>query len=211
MSNAPKVTKEQFYEGRKVVTGKVRGSYLNIFKPRLNPNSGKMEHSMELIIPKSDAETVGKIKKALRLSEQFKFPSGRPAGKDWFNPLIDADTHKVYKDVDGVTKEFAQTELRPETKGCYLLRVKNEKPVPIVDRQKQEILDESTCASGDYFRVSINFHPFLAGKNAGVTAYLNTVQFLTKGEPLGAGAVNPDTEFDDWDEEETAAEEEDWA
>lgn len=205
-----KVTKEQFYEGRKVVTGKVRGSYVNIFKPRLNTNSGKMEHSMELIIPKSDTETVAKIKKALRLAEMFKFPNGKPAGKEWFQPLIDADTHIVYKEVDGVAKEFQQTELRPETKGCYLLRVKNEKPIPVVDKQRQEILDESTCGSGDYYRVSLNVHPFLAGKNAGVTCYLNTVQFVAKGEPLGGGAVNPETEFDDWDEEETATEDENW-
>jgi len=200
------ITKEQFLAGRKVVTGKVRGSYVNIFKPRLNTNSNQMEYSLECMIPKSDKETITKIRAAIKLAEGYKFPQGRPAGKEWFGPVIDADTAKVYKDVNGVTQELDMTTVRPETKGCYLIRVKNTDPVPVVDRQKQEILDESTCGSGDYYRVSINFHPFLAGKNAGVTAYLNTIQFVAKGEPLGGGAVNPDSEFDEWEEEAEAEE-----
>lgn len=200
------ISKEQFLAGRKVVTGKARGSYVNIFKPRLNNNSGNMEYGLEIMIPKTDKETISKVRAAVKLCESYKFPQGRPAGKEWFSPVIDADTAKVYKDVNGVTKELDMTETRPETKGCYLIRVKNTDPIPVVDRNKQEIMDESTCGSGDYFRVSINFHPFMAGKNAGVTAYLNTVQFIAKGEPLGGGAVNPDAEFDEWDEEETAEE-----
>ena len=203
------ITKEQFTKARKVVTGKVRCSYVSVFAPRLNTNSNEMEYSMELMIPKSDTATVSAVKKAMKASEAFKFPKGRPNPKlkEWYDPLIDADDAMA---LDAEDNEVPLTTKRPETKGCYLLRVKNKEAVPIVDRNRQPVLDQSEFASGDYARASINAHPFDVGKNAGVTFFLNAIQVVGKGEPLGGG-VNVETEFDDWDEEEEAeAATEDW-
>jgi hypothetical protein len=42
----------------KVITGTVRGSYVNVFRPRTNDLSGKEEYSMMLLIPKQDKTTV---------------------------------------------------------------------------------------------------------------------------------------------------------
>lgn len=202
------ISKDQFQKLRKLTTGKVRASYVSVFQPRLNENNGNMEYSMELIIDKQDTATINKLKKAMQAAEKFKFPKGRPASKEWFDCLIDADKEVVYIEGQGgkPDTEIPLTEKRPETKGAYLLRVKNQKQVPIVDRQKEPVIDESEFQSGDYCRASINVHPFVAGKNAGITVYLNAVQVIAKGEPLGSGSVNPDEEFDEWDEEETTEE-----
>lgn len=200
------LSKDDFKKARKVVTGKVRCSYVSVFKPRENPNSGDMEYSMELLIPKADKPTVTAIKKAVKKMEEHKFPNGRPKSKEWFAPLIDADKDMVELD-DG--REVTIAEKRPETKGCYLLRAKkkaDQGEVPVVDRHKQDVEKESDFQSGDYARVSVNFHPFSVGKNAGVTAFLNAIQVVEKGEPLGGG-VNVDEEFDEWEEEETADDE----
>lgn len=204
------ITKDQFKTARKVVTGKVRCSYVNVFAPRLNTNSGEMEYSMELMIDKKDTATVNAVKKAIRASEAFKFPKGRPNPKlkEWYDPLQDADEMLAVA-ADG--SEIPYTQKRPETKGCYLLRVKNKEAVPVVDGQRQEVLDKTAFVSGDYARASINAHPFDVGKNAGVTFFLNAVQVVAKGEPLGGG-VDAKSEFDDWEEDETEAEaEESWA
>lgn len=206
------LTKEEYKRARKVVTGKVRCSYVNVFKPRENPNSGELEYSMELMIPKSDKDTVAKCRKAIAAMVAHKFPNGRPQSKIWFECMLDADK-EVVTGADGVT-EVPLTQKRPETKGCYLIRVKSkadQQPI-VVDAQKQPVMRESDFQSGDYARVSINFHPFSVGKNAGVTAFINAIQVVEKGEPLGGG-VDIDEEFDDWEaEEETAATaDDDWA
>lgn len=204
------ITKEQYQKVRKVVTGKVRCSYVSVFKPRQNPNSGDMEFSMELMIPKTDTKTVAAIQKAIKAAVAFKFPKGKPNPKvkDWYEPLIDADEEIV---LDADQNEVPMTKKRPETKGCYLLRVKNKEAVPVVDAQKQPVIVESEFVSGDYARASINVHPFDTGKNAGTTFYLNAVQVVAKGEPLGGG-VDVDAEFDEWDEEDGEdADADDWA
>jgi hypothetical protein len=48
----------------RVVTGKVRFSYVNVFQP-VDKGDGKTpKYSVSIIIPKSDKETIAKINKA---------------------------------------------------------------------------------------------------------------------------------------------------
>ena len=49
----------------KVITGKVRFSFVNIFEPKENNNGGDPKYSVTLLIPKSDTVTLGKIKEAM--------------------------------------------------------------------------------------------------------------------------------------------------
>ena len=49
----------------KVVTGKVRFSYCNIFEPREPQGGGEAKYSVTLLIPKSDTATLNKIKLAI--------------------------------------------------------------------------------------------------------------------------------------------------
>ena len=49
----------------KVITGKVRFSYVNIFEPKEDNNGGNPKYSVTLLIPKSDTTTLGKIKDAM--------------------------------------------------------------------------------------------------------------------------------------------------
>jgi hypothetical protein len=48
----------------KVITGKVRFSYVNVWEPK-SVNGSDPKYSVSLIIPKSDTETLEKIKSAL--------------------------------------------------------------------------------------------------------------------------------------------------
>ena len=49
----------------KVVTGKVRFSFCNIFEARESQGGGDPKYSVTLLIPKSDTATLGKIKTAI--------------------------------------------------------------------------------------------------------------------------------------------------
>ena len=54
--------------GTKVVTGKIRLSYANVFEPGLQ--EGQARYSVSIIIPKSDTETIAAINKAVEEAKE---------------------------------------------------------------------------------------------------------------------------------------------
>jgi hypothetical protein len=54
----------------KVVTGKVRFSYVNIFYPRASTFSKDSRYSLSLIIDKEDKETLSKIHLAMEAAKE---------------------------------------------------------------------------------------------------------------------------------------------
>ena len=54
----------------KVITGKVRLSYANVWEPA-SINGGEEKYSVSLIIPKSDTATIGAIQAAVRAAACF--------------------------------------------------------------------------------------------------------------------------------------------
>ena len=59
----------------KVITGKVRASFVHVFEPQ-SINGSEPKYSCSLIIPKSDTVTVGKIREAIEQAKQEACPSG---------------------------------------------------------------------------------------------------------------------------------------
>jgi len=170
---------------KKVVTGKVRGSYVNIFRPRMNDMNGKDEYSMTILIPKEDKTTIAKINAAIEESKKEKFGDKTPA--KFKAPLRDGD------------------EERPEDeayKGHYFLNLKSQNQPGIVDKDRQEVLDDKEFISGDYCRVSMNSYAYDVNGNKGVAFGLGNVQILAKGQPL-TGRARAEDDFDEWDDEET--------
>ena len=53
----------------KVITGKVRASFVHIFEPQ-SVNGSEPKYSCSFIIPKSDTETIGKIRAAIEEAKQ---------------------------------------------------------------------------------------------------------------------------------------------
>lgn len=50
----------------KVITGKVRFSYLHVWEPAAISEGGEKKYSASLIIPKSDTKTIESIKTAIQ-------------------------------------------------------------------------------------------------------------------------------------------------
>ncbi len=72
-------TDQNLMQATKVVTGKVRFSYLTVFQPKAVGDSADKKYSVSLIIPKKDKKTLAKIEDAIKAAiEQGK---GKWGGK----------------------------------------------------------------------------------------------------------------------------------
>lgn len=164
----------------KVITGKVRASYVSVFHPRLNELSGNEEFSMALLIPKSDTDTIGKLRAAIGAAKENKWGSRVPPGVQ--DPIHDGDGSKPNGG-----------EYGEECRGCWVLNVKSKQRPGIVDANVQTVIDPNEFVSGDYCRVSLNAYAY-DNIRKGVSFGLNNIQVLAKGEPLG-GSVSAEIEF----------------
>lgn len=157
----------------KVITGKVRLSYVNVFE--LND---KGKYSVCLLIPKSDKATLDKIKNATDLVKADSKSATIWGGKhlaSFKSPLRDGDTER-------------DTQKSPEYKGHYFINCNTNQKPDVVDQVMNPIMDKSEVYSGCYGRASINFFPFNVDGNKGIACGLNNVQKLADGERFGGGS-----------------------
>lgn len=159
----------------KVVTGNVRFSYANIFEPKAQ-NGGEPKYSVTLLIPKSDATTIGKIKAAMEEAREIFVK------RNGVNSLPAKPNHTLH-DGDGVRD--SGDPYGPECKGCYVITVSNKTKPVIVDNFGNPITDPGAVYSGCYGRASINFYGYNSNGKKGISASLLAVQKLSDGEPFG--------------------------
>lgn len=153
----------------RVVTGKVRFSYANVWQPK-SINGSEEKYSVSLIIPKSDAKTIEEIQVAMEEAKQegiAKFGGKIPANLKL--PLRDGD-------IDRPDDEAYQ--------GCYFINANSKDKPQIVDKKVKPILDPNEVYSGCYGRASINFYAFNQNGNKGIACGLGNLQKLEDGEPL---------------------------
>lgn len=170
----------------KVLTGKVRFSFVNVFQP-----DEKGSYSLLLLIPKTDKETVKKIKDSI---EAFKTDPkavniwGSKFLASFKTPMRDGDTDR-------------DTEKYPEYKGHYFVNANTYNKPGVVDAQKNEIIDKSELYSGSYGRVTLTPAGYSVDGNKGIKFYLNNVQKMADGEPLGAATSRAVDDFTEVDED----------
>ena len=155
----------------KVVTGKVRLSYANVWEPA-SVNGGTPQYSVSLIIPKSDTRTIGLINAAIDNAIKqgtAKFGGKIPNKAALKLPLRDGDTERDDE----------------AYKGAYFVNANSTTAPQIVDTAVQPILDRSEVYSGCYARVSINFYAFNSNGNRGIACGLGNIQKIADGEALG--------------------------
>lgn len=172
----------------KVVTGVVRLSYANIWKPRPGLTEGSADkYSTAILIPKSDKATLEKVKRAVEAAkEQGKGMWGGKVPANLKTPLRDGD-------VD-----------RPDDaayKGHYFLNAASNERPGIVDRDINDILDQSEVYSGCYAKVSLNLFPFNTNGNRGIGAGLQNIMKWDDGPRL-AGRASASEDFAEITDEE---------
>lgn len=166
----------------KVVTGKVRFSYLHVLRPQAPPNGGDPKYSVCLLIPKSDTETLRKIRAAVEAAKE--------AGMSLWGGKVPANLKTPLRDGDAE---------RPDDEayaGKYFMNANSLQKPGLVDRDRNEILDSTELYSGCYGRASVNFFPYNTAGNRGVGCGLNNLQKLQDGESL-MGRSRAEDDFDD--------------
>ena len=167
----------------KVVTGKVRLSYVHVFEPFSNNPDKDPSYSTVILIPKSDKATLKKITDAQQAAlEAGKAKFGGKIPPNWKNTLHDGDQ-------DG------DLERNPEYEGHMFMTISSKTRPGIVDQDVNQIMDSSEVYSGCYARVSMNAFAFNTQGNRGVSFGLNHVQKLADGDYLG-GRSRAEDDFD---------------
>ena len=170
----------------KIVTGKVRFSFCNIWEPKASQDGGDPKYSVTLLIPKSDTTTLNKIKEAIKEArEAFCAKNGAS--------VLPANPITPMHDGDG-TKPSTGEPYGPECKGCWVISVSSKQKPVIVDAFRNEITDPAEVYSGCYGRAAINFYGY-NNKKKGIGAGLLSIQKLSDGEPFGT--VGSADDFDD--------------
>ena len=176
-------------DAQKCLTGEVRLSYVNLNQPRQINGQGEPKYSVTLLIPKSDANTLNDIQRAIQAAVEYgvshtwngkKPPQPR-------TPLYDGDGVKA----DG-------TEWGEECKGHWVLRCtssKDRKPQCVgIDNIHVE-LDPRDVYSGMYARATIRFFPYAAAGNIGIGCGIGNVLKLRDGEALSGSGASAASDF----------------
>lgn len=170
----------------KVVTGKVRFSYMHVFEPTAVEEGQDKKYSVSLIIPKSDKATVAKLQAGVEAAKE--------AGKSKWGGKIPAKLKLPLRDGD---------EERPDDPayaGAYFLNTNCKTKPGLVDADLNPIMSQDDMYSGCFGRASVNFYAFDTKGNKGVACGLNNLQKLEDGEPLGGGRSKAEDDFSEDDD-----------
>lgn len=162
----------------KVVTGKVRFCYVNVFEPTAMNEGDTPKYNICILIPKSDTKTLDKITKAIEAAKQAG--KAKLANKNGQLPA-DAALKLPLRDGD------VERPDDPAFSNCYFINANSNRKPSIVDRDLNPIMEKEEFYSGCYGRASINFYAFNVSSK-GITAGLNNLQKLEDGEMLAGGS-----------------------
>ena len=117
----------------KVITGKVRASFVHVFEPQ-SINGSEPKYSCSLIIPKSDTVTVGKIREAIEQAKQEGVPKwGGKIPSNLKLPLRDGDVDRPED---------------PAYADSYFINATSQEQPGVVDRKRVKITDTLAIYSG---------------------------------------------------------------
>lgn len=175
----------------KVVTGKVRFCYVNVFEPTAMNEGDTPKYNICILIPKTDTKTLEKINKAIEAAKQ----AGKAKLADK-NGKIPSNLKLPLRDGDDERGDD------PAFEGMYFINTNSQRKPSIVDKELNPIMEKEEFYSGCYGRASINFYAFNVSSK-GIAAGLNNLQKLEDGEML-AGGSTAEEDFggeNEWDDE----------
>lgn len=163
----------------KVVTGKVRFSYLHVFEPYAHQEGVEKKYSASILIPKNDKKTIKDIQDAIKsIAESAKAGFGGKLPAKYKLPMNDGDIERSHDDT---------------YTNVYYLNASSKVKPGIVDAGGNPILDKDEFYSGCYGRASITLYSFDVRGNRGIACWLNNLQKLEDGERLDKS--NPALDF----------------
>lgn len=174
----------------KVVTGKVRLSYVHVFEPFSQDGDDDGKYSCVLLIPKSDKKTLKKLQAAIEAATN--------QGKNTkFDGKIPNNLAVTLRDGD----EEGDLEKNPEYEGHMFMSVSSKTKPGLVDMDVNPIMDSTEIYSGCFARASINAFPYNYKGKKGISFGLNHLQKVADGDFLG-GRSRAEDDFEPVDVEE---------
>lgn len=173
--------------GVRYVTPKFRASWCYVIRPRPEKTAqGKDQYSITMLFEKGQDLT--ELKKAILqagVNEWGEDRSKWPKLKS--TPLKDQG--------DALRKREDGTEFLPDgyTPGALYMEAKTYQKPGLVDQKLTEIIDETQFYSGCWARAEVMFKTY-DFKGQGITCYLQHVQKVADGDPLG-GRTRPEDAF----------------
>lgn len=161
-----------------ITTGKVRLSFCHVWQPQAPQGGGEPKYSVTMLIPKSDVETINRINAAIEEAKR------QGVSSKWNGVMPPVVAIPLY-DGDGVRpngEPFGE-----ECKGHMVMTAGAKKQPEVVDLNLQPIIQQSEIYSGCYARVNFNFGAYNQAGKRGIGCYLNCIQKLEDGQPLGGG------------------------
>ena len=163
-------------EPTKIVTGKVRFCYANVFEPTAMNDGDTPKYNVCILIPKSDEKTINAVKKAIEAAKQAgKAKIADKSGKipsTLKTPLRDGDEERGDD---------------PTFEDMFFINANTTRKPTIVDKDLNPIMSKEEFYSGCYGRASINFYAYNVSSK-GIAAGLNNLQKLEDGEMLTGGS-----------------------
>lgn len=172
-----------------VTTGKVRLSYVHLFKPYAAMVGQEERYSCTILVPKTDTDTMARINAAIEAAKQ------RGISEKWSGQCPPIVPTPVY-DGDGVRPSDGMA-FGPECKGHWVFTAssKIDYQPEVVDLNLNPILNQSEVYSGMYAKVNVTFYPYAFGGKKGIGCGLGPVQKVADGEPLGGSAPSASQVF----------------
>lgn len=161
----------------KVVTGKVRFCYVNVFEPTALNDGDTPKYNVCVLIPKSDTKTLKAIRNAIE--------AAKIAGKSKIadkNGKIPSTIKLPLRDGDEERSDD------PAYEGMMFINANSTRKPAIVDKDLNPIMSQEEFYSGCYGRASINFYAFNV-QSKGIAAGLQNLQKLEDGEMLAGGST----------------------
>lgn len=174
----------------KVITGKVRFSYVHVFEPAtISEDSSEKKYSVSIIISKKDKVTLAKIEEAIKAATQAGVAKwGGKLPKNLKTPLRDGDEEREEECYEN----------------SFFLNAKSSNKPGIVDANLDEIMSKEEFYSGCYGRASVTFYPYDSNGSKGIACGLNNLQKLEDGERLGGSSASAAEDFADDDDDDLA-------
>ena len=179
-------------EGPKVWTGRFRGGFVNLLKPKKIPGTDQEAQFSMMLLFGDDAD-LSHMREAVKEAAKNKW--GDEAKKVVKNPKF-RDPFKNQSDmVDKTGSLYAGME-----EGCQCVQASCKQsygPPQVIDINKNDLIDASEVYSGAYYRATVNAYAWehsVGGK--GVSFGLSNVQKLAEGEKLGGGRSNVQDDFE---------------
>ena len=168
--------KNRYQDPKKAITGPdTVMAYLTVTVPKVSKWGGPPRYGVSLIIPKTDTETYGRLRFAMRAAYEeglAKLQGDGGSVPDFVTlrkPLRDGDLEKPGN---------------PAYRDSWFIDAYSRSKPGIVDANLQPVTDPDELYSGIIGRASISFFAYCHGRERGIGCGLNNLQKLRDGEPL---------------------------